>query len=217
MAPAGLALVQQAAQRVREREAKAERQTRLEAAQTTPERTNGRDPMQTYRHGLKALYARFGASMDVFKADYMIGVDMARKGFSPDQIGGPSSRPARSYRPARQAMKPTKQARARQRPELGLKVPLSVLPLMQDANHVQVAGVVQKINHVRAAQVLLKVRQHLSRATVLCSSCQRIARIPNFVDVAVGLVWPPPVGAVVPNLANVSLCRWRERNSLQCG
>ena len=80
--------MQQAAQRVREREAKAERQTRLEAAQTTPERTNGRDPMQTYRHGLKALYARFGASMDVSKADYMIGVDMARKGFSPDQIGG---------------------------------------------------------------------------------------------------------------------------------
>lgn len=88
VAPAGLELVQQAAQRVREREAKAERQTRLEAAQTTPERTNGRDPMQTYRHGLKALYARFGASMDVSKADYMIGVDMARKGFSPDQIGG---------------------------------------------------------------------------------------------------------------------------------
>ena len=88
VAPAGLELVQQAAQRVREREAKAERQTRLEAAQTTPERTNGRDPMQTYRHGLNALYARFGASMDVSKADYMIGVDMARKGFSPDQIGG---------------------------------------------------------------------------------------------------------------------------------
>ena len=88
VAPAGLELVQQAAQRVREREAKAERQTRLEAAQTAPERTNGRDPMQTYRHGLKALYARFGASMDVSKADYMIGVDMARKGFSPDQIGG---------------------------------------------------------------------------------------------------------------------------------
>lgn len=88
VAPAGLELVQQAAQQVREREAKAERQTRLEAAQTAPERTNGRDPMQTYRHGLKALYARFGASMDVSRADYMIGVDMARKGFSPDQIGG---------------------------------------------------------------------------------------------------------------------------------
>lgn len=87
VAPAGLELVQQAAQRVREREANTERQSRIEAAQTTPERTNGRDPMQTYRHGLKALYARFGASMDVSKADYMIGVDMVRRGFQPEQIG----------------------------------------------------------------------------------------------------------------------------------
>lgn len=27
--------------------------------------------MQTYNYGLKALYARFGASMDVSKADYV--------------------------------------------------------------------------------------------------------------------------------------------------
>lgn len=87
VAPAGLALVQQAAQRVRDREASIERQSRIEATQTTPERTNGRDPIQTYRHGLKALYARFGASMDVSKADYMIGVGMVRGGFDPDQIG----------------------------------------------------------------------------------------------------------------------------------
>ena len=87
VAPAGLALVQQAAQRVRDREASIERQSRIEATQTAPERTNGRDPIQTYRHGLKALYARFGASMDVSKADYMIGVDMVRRGFKPEQIG----------------------------------------------------------------------------------------------------------------------------------
>ena len=87
VAPAGLALVQQAAQRVRDREAGIERQSRIEATQTAPERTNGRDPIQTYRHGLKALYARFGASMDVSKADYMIGVDMVRRGFKPEQIG----------------------------------------------------------------------------------------------------------------------------------
>ena len=87
VAPAGLALVQQAAQRVLDREAKAERESRAEAAQTAPERTNGRDPIQTYRHGLKALYARFGAPMDVSKADYMIGVDMVRRGFKPEQIG----------------------------------------------------------------------------------------------------------------------------------
>ena len=79
--------MQQAAQRVLDREAKAERESRAEAAQTAPERTNGRDPIHTYRHGLKALYARFGASMDVSKADYMIGVDMVRRGFKPEQIG----------------------------------------------------------------------------------------------------------------------------------
>lgn len=87
LAPAGPELVQRAAQRVRDREAKADRQTRIEAAQSASERTNGLDPVQTYRRRLKALYARFGASMDVSRADYMIGVDMARKGFSPDQIG----------------------------------------------------------------------------------------------------------------------------------
>ena len=87
VAPAGLVLVQQAAQRVREREAEAERETRLEASKTAPGHPNGRDPVMTYRQGLKTLYGRFGASMDVSKADYMIGVDMARRGFSPDQIG----------------------------------------------------------------------------------------------------------------------------------
>ncbi|MFN7882655.1 MAG: DNA-primase RepB domain-containing protein, partial [bacterium] len=87
VAPAGLALVQQAAQRVLDREAQAERRIRVEAIRTAPEAANGRDPVQMYRHGLKALYARFGESMDVSKADYMIGVDMARRGFSPAQIG----------------------------------------------------------------------------------------------------------------------------------
>jgi carbon monoxide dehydrogenase subunit G len=47
VAPAGLALVQQAAQRVLDREVKAERESRAEAAQTAPEPTNGRDPIQT--------------------------------------------------------------------------------------------------------------------------------------------------------------------------
>jgi hypothetical protein len=87
VAPAGLALVQQAAQRVREREASTERKTRLEATQTAPERTKGRDPTQMYLSGLKTLYGRFGASMDVSKADFMIGVAMARRGFNPDEIG----------------------------------------------------------------------------------------------------------------------------------
>ena len=86
VAPAGLALIQQAAQRLRERQAKSERQIRLKATETALERTNGHHPIPTYQLDLKTLYARFGADMDISKADYMIGVDMARKGFSTEQI-----------------------------------------------------------------------------------------------------------------------------------
>lgn len=75
-----------AVKRVIDRAAEADRKGRMEAARTAPEALKGRDPIQTYRHGLKSLYARFGASMDVSKADYMIGVDMAKRGFSADQI-----------------------------------------------------------------------------------------------------------------------------------
>lgn len=46
VAPAGFVLVQQAAQRVREREAKAERETRVEASKTAPERPDGRGPVE---------------------------------------------------------------------------------------------------------------------------------------------------------------------------
>lgn len=80
VAERGLELVQKAIVQV-------DRQSRVEASKTALECTNGGDPIQTYRIGLKACYERFGANMDVSKADYMVGVDMARKGFKPDQIG----------------------------------------------------------------------------------------------------------------------------------
>ena len=87
VAPAGPELVQRVANGILRQAAEVERKTRSEAAINAPDRTNGRDPVQTYQRGLKSLYARFGASMDVSRADYMIGVDMVRRGFSPDQIG----------------------------------------------------------------------------------------------------------------------------------
>ena len=86
-AEAGRALLRQVAQRQLDRAAATERETRRKATETAQEPRKGYDPTQTYRYGLKALYARFGTSMDVSKADYMIGVDMARLGFSADQIG----------------------------------------------------------------------------------------------------------------------------------
>jgi hypothetical protein len=86
VAPAGFELVKQAQQRVRDKDAKADQQSRAEAARTAPERVNRRDPIHTYRHHLKALYGRFGPSMDLSKADYMIGVAMVCEGFRPKQI-----------------------------------------------------------------------------------------------------------------------------------
>jgi hypothetical protein len=61
--PAGLALVQQAEQRVRDREAKAEREIRLEAAKTAPERANGRDPSDLpvrSKSALRAFWCVYG-------------------------------------------------------------------------------------------------------------------------------------------------------------
>jgi hypothetical protein len=86
-AEAGLALLREVAQRQLDRDAKAERERRMKATETAQEPRKGADPTDTYRYGLRALVARYGASMDVSKADYMIGQDMARRGFSADQIG----------------------------------------------------------------------------------------------------------------------------------
>ncbi|KXB09921.1 hypothetical protein ADT33_11200 (plasmid) [Xylella fastidiosa] len=86
LAPAGPALVQQAAQRVLDREAQNDRRSRLEAAQEASGGPRTGDPIHTYRCGLKSLHTRFGASMDLSRADYMIGVDMVLKGFKPDQV-----------------------------------------------------------------------------------------------------------------------------------
>jgi hypothetical protein len=67
--------------------------------------------------------------MDVSKADYMIGVDMAR-------------------RQAKEAQQRSSRRERDKRPKLRLKVPLSVLPLVQDADNLKTVCIVQKINHV---------------------------------------------------------------------
>ena len=86
-APAGTGLVAEARQQVRQREAQAEAERRRKRTETAPEPRKGAAPAQVYRYGLKALYARFGPSMDMSRADFMIGVDMARQGYNADQIG----------------------------------------------------------------------------------------------------------------------------------
>lgn len=86
-APAGPGLVAEARQQVRQREAQAEAERRRRHVKHAVEPRKGADPIEAYRYGLKALYARFGPSMDMSRADFMIGVDMARQGYNADQIG----------------------------------------------------------------------------------------------------------------------------------
>ena len=84
--------------RIRDREAKTERQTRLEAPQTATERTNWRDQSSLYRYGLKALYARFGASMGVSKADCVART--VKAGFTIPRRSSTSSRRERDSGPS---------------------------------------------------------------------------------------------------------------------
>lgn len=86
LAERGPELAWAAQQRIFERDARAERQTRLEAARNAPERVYGRDPTLEYQRQLKRLEARYGADMDVSRADFMISKDMARQGYSAEQL-----------------------------------------------------------------------------------------------------------------------------------
>jgi MobA/MobL family/RepB DNA-primase from phage plasmid len=75
-----------AQQRVLERMAEAERQRRLEALQAAPGGVSGHDPVREYQRQLQRLSARYGAAMDVSKADFMICKDMALKGYSAQDL-----------------------------------------------------------------------------------------------------------------------------------
>jgi hypothetical protein len=77
---------QAAQQRVLERLVEAERQRRLEAAQAVPEGVSGRDPVREYQRQLQHLSARYGAAMDLSRADFMICQAMALKGYSAQDL-----------------------------------------------------------------------------------------------------------------------------------
>lgn len=82
----GVEIAKRADQAVIERQAQVERQTRLEAARGPPERSYGPGPAREYRKQLKHLTEHYGVSMDISKADYMICTDMAKQGYSPEQL-----------------------------------------------------------------------------------------------------------------------------------
>jgi hypothetical protein len=66
--------------------AEAERQRRLEAAQKAPEGVSGHDPVREYQRQLQRLSGRYGAAMDLSKADFTICKDMALKGYSAQDL-----------------------------------------------------------------------------------------------------------------------------------
>jgi len=69
---------------------KVESENRLERVKNAPESPQtGRDipdPTLTFQQGLKRLLGRFGENLDLSRADYMVGVDMAKAGYSPQNI-----------------------------------------------------------------------------------------------------------------------------------
>lgn len=86
VAPRGAELTDKLKQVLREQEAIAERDSRLERAVNASGRVYGHDPSAEYQKQIKRLVDRYGANMDVSKADYMIARDMAMQGYSADQL-----------------------------------------------------------------------------------------------------------------------------------
>jgi hypothetical protein len=57
-----------------------ERQKRLEAIKTAPARRYGHDPMREYQRQAQRLLARYGASVDLSRLDWMVSTEMAKSG-----------------------------------------------------------------------------------------------------------------------------------------
>ena len=85
-ASCGLDLVQGTQQTLDNIRVKREQERRLNAAKTASEPCRGRNAVYEYQYQLKRLNARYGANMDVSRADYMICKDMLKKGYSEEQL-----------------------------------------------------------------------------------------------------------------------------------
>ncbi len=73
-------------QQVLDHKAEKSREIRLECALNAREGLKSRDPIRTYQSNLKTLTARYGADMDLSRADFMICSKMAMQGFSKEQL-----------------------------------------------------------------------------------------------------------------------------------
>lgn len=79
-------MIFKAENKIRERNALTERYNRIKHAKNAPERNYKRDPIKEYRKQLKTLSERYGEQIDLSKADYMICLDMAKKGYTEKQL-----------------------------------------------------------------------------------------------------------------------------------
>jgi len=63
-----------------------EQKTRREDALNAPQGALKSNPIQTYQNQFKSLTERYGADMDLSRADYMICSSMVKSGYSKDQL-----------------------------------------------------------------------------------------------------------------------------------
>lgn len=79
-------MVQTILKKIIEQQAQSEKETRLKHALNASQEPKKRDPIRTYQSNLKSLTARYGADMDLSRADFMICSTMACQGFTPKQL-----------------------------------------------------------------------------------------------------------------------------------
>ena len=78
--------VQVITKRLSEQQAQGELKIRLKAALNASEGASKTKPIPTYQNQLKSLVGCFGADLDLSRADYMICSNMAKAGYSKDQL-----------------------------------------------------------------------------------------------------------------------------------
>ena len=73
-------------QRLIQQTAERERDNRLKQAVEASGAALKHDPIQTYQKHFKSLHERYGANMDLSRADFMICTSMAKQGFTSNQL-----------------------------------------------------------------------------------------------------------------------------------
>ena len=78
--------VETVGQRLKQLKAEMEKESRLKQAVEASGAVLNYDPIRMYQKQFKALYERYGADMDMSRADFMICISMAKQGFTSNQL-----------------------------------------------------------------------------------------------------------------------------------